>query len=76
MAYLSVLACVCVYTNQMACLGCRAECHNYFKKALYYFGEIGGNDYFAMFVSNKGVTEILAFVPQVIEQINLSLQVK
>jgi hypothetical protein len=45
------------------------ECDGYFKKSLFFVGEIGGNDILSLVLTNKPVTEIREFVPLMVEAI-------
>jgi hypothetical protein len=45
------------------------ECEDYFKKSLFFVGEIGGNDILSHVLTNKPVTEIRKIVPLMVEEI-------
>lgn len=45
------------------------------KESLFYFGEIGGNDYNYWSLANKSLDDISKYIPMIMEQIDQSLQV-
>jgi hypothetical protein len=45
------------------------ECDDYFKKSLFFVGEIGGNDILSHVLTNKPVTKIREIVPLMVEEI-------
>ncbi|KAK2354586.1 acetylajmaline esterase [Trifolium repens] len=47
----------------------KEECDDYFKKSLFFVGEIGGNDILSHVLSNKPVTKIREIVPLMVEEI-------
>ncbi|WJX93406.1 acetylajmaline esterase [Trifolium repens] len=47
----------------------KEECDDYFKKSLFFVGEIGGNDILSHVLTNKPVTEIREIVPLMVEEI-------
>ncbi|KAJ3701184.1 hypothetical protein LUZ61_004889 [Rhynchospora tenuis] len=51
------------------------SCSDYFSKALFIIGEIGGNDYIFMLLSNKTVDYVRSYVPTVVDTINTAAEV-
>jgi hypothetical protein len=45
------------------------ECDDYFKKSLFFVGEIGGNDILSHVLTKKPVTKIREIVPLMVEAI-------
>ncbi|OAY67917.1 GDSL esterase/lipase [Ananas comosus] len=45
------------------------DCKDYFGKSLFMVGEFGGNDYNAAIFSGRRMTEVMSYVPQVVDAI-------
>lgn len=53
-----------------------AECDDYFSKALFLVGEIGGNDYNYAFFLGKRLEEVQSYVPKVIGAVVAATEVR
>ena len=56
----------------MRCVGCKS----YLNSSLFVVGEFGGNDYNAPLFGGKGMAEVRSYVPQIIDKITSSLEVR
>ncbi|KAJ3694236.1 hypothetical protein LUZ60_009716 [Juncus effusus] len=52
----------------------RKECAAYFSSSLFLFGEFGANDYILILMGGKSFYDVLAYVPEVIQKISLSIE--
>ncbi|XP_072965411.1 GDSL esterase/lipase At5g45910-like [Typha angustifolia] len=50
------------------------ECKEYFKKSLFFVGEIGGNDYNFVLQANRSLAEARSYVPHVINTISMAIE--
>lgn len=50
-------------------------CKDYFGKSLFVVGEFGGNDYNAAIFSGRRMTEVMSYVPQVVDAILKGVEV-
>ncbi|KAJ7968682.1 GDSL esterase/lipase [Quillaja saponaria] len=53
----------------------KQECDRYFKRSLFFVGEIGGNDYNYNFFAGGNITQLIATVPLVVEAITKATSV-
>ncbi|KAJ4752366.1 GDSL esterase/lipase [Rhynchospora pubera] len=51
------------------------SCNDYFSKAMFILGEIGGNDYIFMLFPNKTLDFVRSYVPTVVDTINTAAEV-
>jgi hypothetical protein len=68
--------CLSVYnrTNNLQCTHA-SDCRDYFSRSLFIVGEIGGNDYIAMFNSRLKMTDLRSYASTIVQTIAGTIKV-